>query len=169
MTIVAMACKLVLGVVLVTACAPAPAVPSATPSPSALAAVEASRDLDGKPVGHAAVPTLVVVFASWCPHCRVEFRELAALRSAHPDLRIVGIDYQPQEEYDHRGGPAQLRAFVADVVPWLEVVAADDALFAALGSPPHIPTTLVFDATGAPTARLGGEASRARLARALGY
>ncbi len=169
MAIVAMSCKVLLCVAMVTAaCTPAPAVPTASAS-NALISIEASTDLDGKVVGHAASPTLVVVFASWCPHCRAELREIAALRTAHPELRVVGIDYRPQEEYADRGGPTQLRTFVTASVPWLDVVQADDALFAQLGSPPHLPTTFVFDASGAPRGRLDGEASRLRLGRALGF
>ena len=120
-------------------------------------------------MGHADRPTLIVMFASWCPHCRAELAEIATLRATHPELRVIGVDYWAQEGYDHRGSSTALRAFVTASVPWLEVVEADDALYAALGSPPHLPTTFVYGATGALVTRLDGEQSRRSLARALGY
>ena len=119
------------------------AVPPAMPG--VVAQLDASRDLDGAIVGASDQPTLVVVFASWCPHCREEFVELAALRTHH--VRLLGANYRGHEEYDHRGNSVAVRAFAART-PWLRVVPIDDALFAALGSPPLIPSIYVFDRAG---------------------
>jgi thiol-disulfide isomerase/thioredoxin len=125
--------------------------PTATAPPSlrdaaaaALPPLVASRDLDGALVGAAAQPTLVVVFASWCVHCHEQLDRLATLRAAHPEVRILGVNYRGHEEYDHLGSAAAVRAFVAAHAPWLRVVPADDALFAALGAPPKVPTVYVF-------------------------
>ncbi len=41
-------------------------------------------DLAGK-------PTLLLFFASWCPHCQAEAPKMAALAEANPDLKIVAI------------------------------------------------------------------------------
>ena len=156
---------------LLVACTRAPVAPHAPADPLAL--LEASRDLDGTLVGHVAAPTLVVVFASWCQYCRHEMLELSALRLAHPDARIIGVSYKDLEEYDHRGDAAALRAFVTTSVPWLRVVTADAALYAALGSPPQIPTTFVFDARGKLVAtwdrRERPAPAAPELAGALGY
>lgn len=129
-------------------CAPAPR--HAVSSAGIIATLEAQPDLDGATIGASpAKATIVVVFASWCAHCRAELRALDALRAAHPQLRIVGVSYKGHEEYDHRGNPEALRAYVAANAPWLRVVPCDDALFTQLGSPPRIPTLFVYDATGA--------------------
>ena len=122
---------------------PAPIAPSA---PTALAQLEASRDLDGVVVGHGETPTVVVVLASWCEHCKAELRELDAIRAHH--VRLIGVDYRGHEEYDHRGGADAIRAF-ARATPWLRIVPVDDTLFDALGRPPLIPTIYVYDRAGA--------------------
>ncbi len=132
--------------VLLAAC-PAPQHPTA--SPTALALIEASPDLDGQVVGEAHAPTIVVLMASWCGHCRDQLAELAQLRATHPTARILGVNYKGYEEYDNRGNSAQLRAVIAQHFPWLRVVPANDQLFAALGRPPLIPTLWVYDARGA--------------------
>lgn len=116
---------------------------------SQLAKLEASVDSEGLPIGHADGATLVVVFASWCPHCHHELDVLARLRPAHPALRVLGVNYRGHEEYGGRGSAEAVRQYVAKHAPWLRVVPADDALFDALGSPPKIPTLYVFDRSGA--------------------
>jgi len=134
--------------VALAACAATPPTPAAPAASPAYASLEAARDLDGALLGHATGATLVISFASWCTYCHAELAELATLRAQHPELRIVGVDYAPFESYAQRGGPDQLRAFLAASAPWLRVVPADDALFDALGHPPKVPTLFVFDARG---------------------
>ena len=131
-----------------TACAaPPPAHPA---TPGALQQAEASPDLDGRIVGHAeARATIVIAFASWCEHCHDELAILDRLRASHRALRILGLNYKGHEEYDGKGGAREVRRFVAEHAPWLRVVPAEDALFAAFGSPPKIPTLYVYDAAGA--------------------
>jgi len=137
------------------ACGGPPAAPRATPSaptPPHLVAIEAAPDLDGVPVG--ALPadqraTLVIVFASWCTHCRDELPVLALLHDERPDVRMLGLNYRAHEEYDGRGDAAAVRALVATDAPWLRVVPADDAVWASLGRPPKVPTLFVFDRDGA--------------------
>jgi thiol-disulfide isomerase/thioredoxin len=124
---------------------PAPEKPR-TPTP--LAMIEASPDLDGKVVGASQNATIVVLMASWCEHCRAQLELLAKLREAHPNTRILGVNYKEHEEYDQRGDAVRLRAYIGEHVPWLRVVPADHALFRALGSPPFVPTIWIYDASG---------------------
>ncbi len=137
----------------VVACG-APAAPP-TPAPArgpTLALVDRAVDLDGAPIGAPAaaqLATVVVVFASWCVHCREEMPVLAALAARHPEVRVLGINYRAHEEYDGRGDAAAVRAFVAEQAPWLRVVPADEAVWKSLGAPPKVPTVLVFDRAGA--------------------
>lgn len=124
-------------------------VPPQRPVP-ALVQVERSLDLDGTAVGASDAPaTLLVSFASWCVHCKHELAILGALRTAHPRVRILGVNYKAHEEYANRGSPAALRAFLAESAPWLRVVPIGDDVFRALGSPPKVPTMYVFDRGGA--------------------
>jgi len=129
--------------------APPPAYPAHPAVATALEQAEASPDLDGVPIGHAAQPTIVIAFASWCEHCHDELAILDHLRASHRSLRILGLNYKGHEEYDHKGSSADVRRYVAEHAPWLRVVPADDALFAAFGSPPKIPTLYVYDTRGA--------------------
>jgi thiol-disulfide isomerase/thioredoxin len=113
-----------------------------------LAAIEASADVEGKVVGKTgARATIVVVFASWCSHCRRELDTLAKLR--RPALQILGLNYRGHEEYDGRGNADAVRRYVATNAPWLRVVPADDQLFDLLGRPPKVPTLYVYDRRGA--------------------
>lgn len=134
---------LVCAVVLASCASSAPPVPVPA-KPGVLAQLEASADLDGAIVGHSNEPTIVFVFASWCPHCRAELGELEPLRTR---ARWLGVNYRGHEDYAKRGSPAAVRAF-AQRTPWLRVVPIGDAVFAALGSPPQIPTLYVFDRRG---------------------
>jgi thiol-disulfide isomerase/thioredoxin len=112
--------------------------------PSTFAQLEASRDLDGKPVGASDAPaTVVMVMASWCRACRHELAMFEALRVTHPRVRWLGVNYKQHEEYDQRGGAESIRT-LANEVPWLRVVPADEALYTAVGRPAKIPTVLVF-------------------------
>lgn len=123
------------------------AAPRGPAAPRVLAAIDASTDLDGVVVGASNdLPTVAIVFASWCGHCRAELRELDALRSER--VRILGINYKGHEDYGNRGGPAAIRAFAHDTAPWLRIVPVGEEVFGELGRPPVIPTVLVFDRRG---------------------
>lgn len=65
----------------------APAIGVAAPNFSAKASdgsVITKADIAGK-------PTLMVFFASWCPHCQAEAPKLKALAEANPGLKVVAI------------------------------------------------------------------------------
>lgn len=137
--------------VLLASCAtaqPTPSIvpPSAPPSTHVLASIEASHDLDGVVVGPSTAPTIVIVFASWCEHCRDELAVLAPMRGE--DVRILGVNYKGHEDYEARGSAVAVRAFVHDRASWLRVVPIDDDVFAELGRPPQIPTMFVYDRHG---------------------
>ncbi len=107
-------------------------------------------DLDGRQVGAASdQTTIVLVFASWCGHCRVELGILADLLAHRRDARVVGVNFRHHEEYDGRGDSVAVRALIAAQAPFMRVVPAGPDLFRALGSPPRVPTMFVYDAAGA--------------------
>jgi hypothetical protein len=151
--VVAIVAIVVIGVC--AGCAPKPAalasvaVAPATP----LAQLEASRDLDGVLVGPAAGQvTVAVVIASWCRACRHELVAFDTLRTDHPRVRWLGVNYVGHEEYARRGDAKAIRALAREL-PWLRVVPADDMLFDAVGAPSKIPTVIVYDARGNQVAR----------------
>ncbi len=160
-----------LGLFLLVGCAARPPQRIPPPAPGALAIVEGAHDLAGHPIGaSSAGPTIVVLIASWCEHCAAEIAALETVRGRHPDLRVIGVSYGAHENYDHRGNPEALARY-ATAHPWLPIVVADDAMFAALGAPPMIPTVLVFDHAGSLVAqfdrRTHREPSAAELEAAL--
>jgi thiol-disulfide isomerase/thioredoxin len=113
------------------------------------ARVHAGVDLDGAPVAErfvAGEPTIFVVFASWCVHCRHELAILAELRAADPHVHIVGLN--AYEDWEDASNEASLRAYVAANAPWLPVVRSDDAMLRDLGGVPKIPSLFVFDGAG---------------------
>jgi thiol-disulfide isomerase/thioredoxin len=136
-------------VLLLVSCAGTALPPPTQKPPSVLGSLEASTDLDGALVGPSdARATIVIVFASWCEHCKAELDVIATLRATHPRMRVLGVNYQAHEEYAERGSAYAVRAYVAASAPWLRVVPADEALFAALGRPTKVPTIYMFDRAG---------------------
>lgn len=132
-------------------CAGQPVVAPTAAGTVAHGMLEAAVDLDGRPVGPLPVggrATVAVVFASWCGHCRAELPVLATLAERWPDVRVLGVNYRGHEEYEQRGDAAAVRAFVAELAPWLRVVPADERLWSALGRPAKVPTVYVFDRGG---------------------
>jgi thiol-disulfide isomerase/thioredoxin len=124
--------------------------PPSEPAPplAPLAQLEASVDLDGRVIGAPAGPTVVIWLASWCGHCRTELGVFDEVRATAPTVRWLAANYEAHEEYDNRGSSAAIRA-LADATPWLRVVPANEALFAAFGSPPLVPAIFVYDSLGA--------------------
>lgn len=136
--------------VMAAACATQPVAREATPParqapepPSTLAQLEASRDLGGNVIGASDEPTVVIVMASWCRACREELARFDQLRSSHPRVRWLAVNYKQHEEYDGRGNASAIAA-LAHEVPWLRIVPAEEALYTAVGRPAKIPSVLVF-------------------------
>jgi len=129
------------------ATAPVTVPPAVSAAPSPLAQLEASRDLDNAVIGAQRTPTVVMLLASWCSHCRDELAVFDEIRAQHPHVRWLGLNYKAHEEYDDRGSSAAIHT-LAGATRWMRIVPADDALFAAFGSPPKVPTIFVFDSRG---------------------
>jgi thiol-disulfide isomerase/thioredoxin len=129
---------------------PAPAArPHDAGAERVFARVRGAVDLDGAPVASrlaAGAPTIFVVFASWCVHCRHELGVLAELRAEAPGVQIIGLN--AYEDWEDTSNEAQLRAYVAANAPWLTVVRSDAAMLRDLGGVPKIPSLFVYDGAG---------------------
>ena len=142
----------IVGLVVLAAAActstPAPTHPTSGPHP-VFARVQAGPDLDGAPASRyftPGEPTIFVVFASWCSHCRRELDLLDELHRAEPRVHVIGLN--AYEDWDDTSDEDQLRVYLAANAPWLPVVRTDPAMLAALGGVPKIPSLFVFDGTG---------------------
>jgi thiol-disulfide isomerase/thioredoxin len=135
------------------ACAPQPRPPAQTvvqapgPTPAdierALQELLHYPDIDGRTVGAApdAKVTAVVIFASWCGHCRTELAVFGELIRTHSRLRVIGVNHFERDINT-------LRAYLRQNAPWLQVVSADGPLIESLGAPRFVPTLFLFDARG---------------------
>lgn len=82
-------------------------------------------------------PAVVNVWASWCDPCKRELPLYAAYAKAHPDLRVLGVDFQ-----DSRVSAAEAMMRTARVA--YPVVTDFDGAMRAIG----LPKLLLVDATG---------------------
>jgi len=101
--------------------------------------------LDGRSiasVGWRGSVTLVNFWATWCAPCREEAAQFQALLERYPGrLRVVALSVDD-------GGPAAVRAWVADQGVRYPVGMADAALQARFGGIEALPTTFVVDTEG---------------------
>ncbi len=101
--------------------------------------------IDGAPLNLAegdGRPTVINVWATWCPPCRREMPVLAAAEAANPDVRFLFVN---QGE-----GPETINRFLDGQGLELDTVLLDEAMalprhYGTLG----IPVTLFIDADGA--------------------
>jgi thiol-disulfide isomerase/thioredoxin len=80
-----------------------PPTPLAAPAIGAAAPDFSAKASDGSTITKASItgkPTLMVFFASWCPHCQAEAPKLKALAEANPDVNLVflGVGYQDTQK-----------------------------------------------------------------------
>jgi thiol-disulfide isomerase/thioredoxin len=121
------------------------------------------RGLDGGTValaGFAGKPTVVNLWATWCPPCRREMPVLQEAQAARPDVNFVFLNQGEP--------PEKVRAFL-DAQQW----ALGNVLLDARGEVAKelgvhgLPTTLFYDASGRLVDARVGELSRATLTERL--
>jgi thiol-disulfide isomerase/thioredoxin len=133
------------------------------PTPAAPLPPLVLGSLDGKSVslaGFAGKPTVVNLWATWCPPCRREMPALQQAQAANPDVNIVFVN-QGEES-------ATIAAFLDREGLALRHVLVDPqaSVGAALGHS-ALPTTLFFDEHGRLVDTRIGELSQATLTQRL--
>ena len=122
------------------------------------------QGLDGESValaGFQGRPTVVNLWATWCPPCRREMPALQAAQASRPDVNFV---FANQGE-----SAAKVRAFLtSQQLPLRNVVLDLHGQVAAQIGSRGLPTTLFFDATGRLVDTRIGELSPATLEQRLG-
>lgn len=136
-----------------------------TPTPQAqpeLAALAVQR-IDGAPAALSAFhgkPTVINLWASWCPPCRREMPAFAKAQAANPDVNFVFLN---QGE-----APPEVAKFLEQHAPSLRNVLLDPAGEASRKlSNRGLPATLFLDAQGRLVDLRVGELSTASLAQRL--
>jgi cytochrome c biogenesis protein CcmG/thiol:disulfide interchange protein DsbE len=113
--------------------------------------------LDGEPFALAdyrGEPMLVNFWASWCDPCRREIPAIAAFAESHPEIRVIGINYQDD--------PADARAFSDETgITWPSVIDAGST--AEAFGVPGLPATFLIDRDGVVVGRILGEATEPML------
>lgn len=122
-------------------------------------------------VAPAGTPTVIAAWASWCIPCKVEARELVALKRRHAseNLNIVYLNIgDPKVEATK--GPEFLRSAGAETLG-LTMLGRDDFLKLTQVDQLSVPRVLVYDRRGEPTAVISGVVvgrSDPRLTQAVG-
>ncbi|EJO32331.1 TlpA family protein disulfide reductase [Achromobacter marplatensis] len=133
--------------------------PQAQPELAALAVLR----IDGAPAALSAFhgkPTVINLWASWCPPCRREMPAFAKAQAANPDVNFVFLN---QGE-----APPDVAQFLAQHAPALRNVLLDPAGEASRKlSNRGLPATLFLDAQGRLVDLRVGELSTASLAQRL--
>lgn len=132
---------------------PLQSLPLATLAPLDAARGAASTPASGR-------PTVVNLWATWCPPCRRELPVLAAAQKERPDIRFVFVDQGEQAEV--------IRAYLAEQKLAPQGVVLDPAGTVGKASGSFgLPTTLFYDARGRLVTMHVGGLSSATLAATL--
>ena len=120
--------------------------------------------LDGRSValsGFVGKPTVVNLWASWCPPCRQEMPLLQQAQTAHPALNVVFINQGEARD-------AILRYLDGQGLVLQNVLIDNRKATGAAFNEQALPTTLFFDAQGRLVSTRVGALSAATLAERLG-
>ncbi len=114
---------------------------------------ETVRGGDSISVGGGDAPaTMLVFFATWCPHCQDEAPVISELESQYDGLRVVMVGIDGQDN------PEKVREFVDRYD--IESPAVYDPSLGQLYSVSGYPTTYVLDGSGKVVGATSGEAPR---------
>ena len=123
----------------------------------------ALQDLDGKQVVLADFkgrPTVVNIWATWCPPCQKEMPAMALVQAQRPDVNFVFVDQGESQEAVRDYLSTRRMQLKNVLLDQSQAVARD---FSVIGTP----TTLFFDASGKLAYQHVGPLSEAALSRRL--
>ena len=139
--------RLILALVLLFA-TPASAAPGPRLDDSVKVSLAALDRLAGTPLPKLDGKVVVAFWASWCPPCLVEFRDLARLHTAFAGRGLVIVAVNRFEEWNADENPRRMIRFFDRTLPPFSVVNGDGSIARAFGGVDRIPTVFVFDRTG---------------------
>jgi len=99
---------------------------------------------------------IVNFWATWCPPCLEEIPDLVSLSEARRDVQVFGIAMEFQDA-------KQVLQFAEGMFVNYPIVLGDQKLADSLGGIKGLPTTLVYDPSGALAARHAGKLTRKQL------
>ena len=91
---------------------------------------------------------LITFFASWCPPCRDEFKELAQVLGAFrgEPVEVIGINLF--EDFDGFSDDKRLAFFLKKTNPPFTIIKGDQAVSNLFGKVERIPSLFMFDRRG---------------------
>ncbi len=102
--------------------------------------------LNGKPV-------IVTFFASWCPPCNEEFKEIAKVQRDAPQLGLQVVAVNAFENWGGQADPERMQRFLDRTTPDFPLIEGSQQVLAAFGPVNRIPMVVVFDSQGRETWR----------------
>lgn len=145
-----------------TATTPAPAAAPGLKGTGAPIRVSGTDPVTGRRVDLARFtgrPVVLTIWASWCPGCNQEARDLAGVAAARKDVHFVGINYR-----DERGGAKGFYSRYGWAFPSVEDASGDMAFKLGLQG---TPTTLFLDAEHREIGRIVGATDAAGFTEAI--
>ncbi len=91
---------------------------------------------------------VVTFFASWCPPCRAEFRNLKEVYAAYAASGVEIVAINRFEDFAGLSNAAKLDSFLDRFDPAFSVVAGNESISRRFGDITRIPTLFVFDRKG---------------------
>ncbi len=104
-------------------------------------------------------PTVLVFWASWCPHCRREMPQLKELYEEGGDIQILAVSMDKDQE--------ALRNYLDELEPNFPIFVRNEELANCIGGVRGIPTLFVLDKDFSTAEKFVGETSNEKLKGAL--